>query len=388
MSGVIPAELDPRFEVFLAWVATQKAKATTSNKKRDQFSDKTARIYESLWRGWVDWLGARERQWFDATSLDVRAFLDGPAPAPKHRRTRAPIQAKKMANYTQQRYWSVLQAVYSHAKINELLAQSPCEGIQIKPQITERSQKRQVMLPGMLRLLRDPDALTRFMPMEHDGQWWVLRDRATVALAAHCALTTAEIIALRGQDLREGARTLGGKFAQQLPELAPASRDTWVDIPARGDRPARSIPIPAAALVLIEPWLERRAELLQTQLAAFARGRLKRPPPAPTQAPVFLSREAPGGEPLPAVDPPTVYYRFQKVMDAAIDAAGHALGDGYVARGPSILRNTVIAEWAVVLDPDKAAELAGLKPASLRAAGRSPSAEGVATARARRPAPT
>lgn len=101
MSGLIPAELDPRFEVFRAWVATQKARAAGSSKKRDQFSDNTARIYASLWRGWVDWLGARNRQWHEATPADVRAFLDGPAPAPEDRRTRAPIQDKKMANYTQ-----------------------------------------------------------------------------------------------------------------------------------------------------------------------------------------------------------------------------------------------------------------------------------------------
>lgn len=55
-------------------------------------------------------------------------------------------------------------------------------------------------------------------------------------------------------------------------------------------------------------------------------------------------------------------------MDAAIKAAGHDLKDGYVARGPGILRNTVIAEWAATLGPAQAAALAGLKPASLRAA--------------------
>lgn len=375
MSGVIPADLDPRFEVFRAWVATQKARAATSTKKRDQFSDKTARIYESLWRGWVDWLGGRKRQWLDATPMDLRMFLDGPAPAPKDRRTRRPIEPKKMANYTQQRYWSVLQQVYSHAKVNGLVEQSPCEGITVKPQITERSQKRQVMVPGVLQLLRDPAALARFLPLEDERYWWVLRDRAAVALAAHCALSASELIALRGQDLRDGTRALA-PLAPQLPGVPAAPRVLAVDIPARDDRERRTVPLPAAALPVLEAWLARRSELLREQRKAFALSRLKQPPLAPADAPVLLSREAPAGEPLPAIDPPTVYYSFRKCLDAAIKAAGHGPEAGYVARGPSILRNTVIAEWTALLGAQTAAELAGLKPASLRAAVRAAPAAG------------
>lgn len=375
MSGFIPADLDPRFEVFRAWVATQKARAATSDKKRDQFSDHTARIYESLWRGWVDWLGGRDCQWPDATATDVRAFLDGPAPAPKDRRTRKPIAKQKMANYTQQRFWSVLRQVYSHATINGLLEHSPCEGIAIKPQVTESSQRRQVMLPGVLQLLRDPVGLVRVLPMDDEHEWWVLRDRAAVALAAHCALSTGELIALRGQDLRDGARILS-PVPVQLPGVAAATRALAVDIPARNDRPGRTVPLQAAALAVLEPWLLRRAELLREQSAAFALGKLTRAPLKPAAAPLLLSREAPPGEPLPAVDPPTLYYSFRKCLDAAIEAAGRDAKEGYIARGPSILRNTVIAEWASLLGADKAAELAGLKPASLRAAARAPATPG------------
>jgi integrase len=367
MSGVVPAALDPRFAVFLSWVAAQKARALSSTKKRDQFSDKTAQIYESLWRGWVDWLGARDRQWQGAEPADVRKFLDGPAPAPKDRRTRNPIEPKKMANYTQQRYWSVLQAVYSHAQTNQLVEQSPCLGIAVKPQISDRSLKRQVMHPGVLQLLRDPAHLVRFLPVEDERQWWVLRDRAAVALAAHCGLSAGELIALRGQDLRDGSRMLG-PLQPQLPGVEQAPRTPAVDIPATNDRPQHTVPIPPAALKAIEPWLARRSELLLEQRKAFALGSLKQQPLAPADAPVLLSREAPAGEPLPAVDSPTLWYSFRKCMDAAIKAAGHDLKDGYVARGPGILRNTVIADWAATLGPAQAAALAGLKPASLRAA--------------------
>lgn len=205
--------------------------------------------------------------------------------------------------------------------------------------------------------------------MEDERQWWVLRDRAAVALAAHCALSTSELIALRGQDLRDGNRALA-PLAPQLPGVAAAPRVPAVDIPPRDDRPARTVPLPAAALPVLEAWLLRRSELLREQRKAFALSRLKQPPLAPADAPVLLSREAPGGEPLPAIDPPTVYYSFRKCVDAAIKEAGHDPEAGYVARGASILRNTVIAEWAAHLGAQKAAELAGLKPASLRAAAR------------------
>jgi len=369
MSTVLPAELDPRFAVFLSWAAARKAKALGSEKKRDQFSDKTQLIYESLWRGWVDWLAVRERHWQQATAAEVRAFLNGPAPALEDRRRRKPIEPKKMANYTQQRYWSVLQGVYAHAVTNDLVEQSPCVDVIGKPRISERSLERQVMLPGVLELLRDPVELARLLPLEDERQWWILRDRAAVALAAHCALTSGELIALRGRDLRDGTAPVAPR-QPQLPGVQSAPRQVAVDIPANKDRPARSIPIPPQALKAVEPWLARRCELLRQQRTAFALGRLKAQPPDPVDAPVLLSREAPGGEPLPAVDPPTLWCSFRNCMTAAIKAAGHQLDGAYVARGPGILRNTVIAQWAATLGAEQAAALAGLKPASLRAAVR------------------
>lgn len=366
MSGIGAAERDPRFRVFDAWVATQKARAASSDKKRDQFSDKTARIYESLWRGWVEWLAGQDLPWPQATPQHVRAFLDGPAPAPQDRRTRRPITRDKMALYTQQRYWSVLQNVYAHAVVTGLIEQSPFAAMADRPRMKEQAQKRQVMsLAGVLPLLRDPQALARVLPMEDERQWWVLRDRAAVALVVHCALSTSELIALRGQDLRDGSRTLAPPAAQ-LPGVPAPPRAPRVDVPERKDRPGRSIPVPAAALPVLQEWLARRGDLLREQHRSHALGRRQNPPKSPADAPLLLSREAEDGEPLPAIDPPTVYRSFRICLDAAIKAAGHTR-TGYVARGPSILRNTVIAEWAAQLGEGEAAILAGLKPTSLRA---------------------
>jgi site-specific recombinase XerD len=376
VTGLLPAELDPRFEVFLAWAATQKARAGTSARRRDRFSEGTVRIYTSLWRGWVDWLGERERQWLDATHADVRAFLDGPAPAPNDRKTRRPIEAEKMANYTQQRYWSVLQAVYAHAKDNQLLEHSPCEGIDLEPQVEKLAQVRQVMLPGVLELLRTPDWVRLLLPMTRDSQWQALRDRAAVALVAHCALQTAELISLRGVDLREGDHALEYSPPPQIARSAAARRDARVDVPAQGSRPAHSIPIPGPALELLEPWLERREALLDAQHAAFVKGQLRTPPQRPAQAPVLLSREAPAGEPLPALQAQTLYLSVRKAVIAAMCAARHDPNDRYMAKGASVLRNSVIADWVEHHGPQQAAEWAGLTQVSLRARGRVPGAVG------------
>ncbi|HEX2548061.1 MAG TPA: hypothetical protein VHL79_24465 [Ramlibacter sp.] len=359
------AATSPRFAIFRAWVGAQQARAAVSGKRRDQFSEDTARIYASLWRGWLQWLAERGREWTEANAADIAAFLDGPAPAPEERRTRAPIQPKKMAKYTQQRYWRVLQAVYAHAVVNGLLSASPCTGVADKPRMTARAQTRQLLPPGVIGLLRDPMELERFVPLEHQGQWWVLRDRAAVALAAHCGLSAAELIALRGADLRVGRQMLTTR-SPQLRGLE--SQPAWVDLPARNGRPARSLRLPEVCMSVLEAWLARRAEVLQAQARDFAAQGHKAAAPTPANAPLLLSREAPTGRPLPAVDAPTLYYGFRKCLVAAMTEAGHDLEAGYVARGPSILRNSVIAHWAATVGPESAAQLAGLKPASLRAA--------------------
>lgn len=354
----------PRFAIFRSWVGAQQARAATTGKMRDRFSDDTARIYASLWRGWLQWLAAHGREWTEARTADVSAFLDGPAPAPQERRTRAPIEPLKMARYTQQRYWRVLQAVYAHAVINGLLPMSPCSGLANKPRMTAQAQSRQLLPPGVLGLLRDAMELERFLPLEQAGQWWVLRDRAAVALAAHCGLSAAELIALRGVDLRLGSEVSATQATPQLRGLEPTP--AWLDVPARAGRPARSLPLPRSCLPVLHTWLQRRGEVLQLQSTAFATQTPRRRPPSPGSAPLLLSRESAPGQSLPAMDPPTLYLSFRRCLVAAIEEAGHAPDDGYIARGPSILRNTVIADWAASLGPELAAQLAGLKPASLR----------------------
>lgn len=372
---------DSRFAIFDAWVDAQKSRAAASRNKRDQFSDRTATIYASIWRGWVEALDARGITWPEATAADVQAFLAGPAPAPKGRRTRAPIQASVMANYTQQRYWRVLQGVYAHAAANADIERNPCAGVALRPRVDAKSLQRRVLPSGALARLRNPVWLAKALPMKNVEQWWVLRDRAAVALVAHCGLTAAELIALRGADLRAGIQVLAGGPAQAgLPGLeSELTRGAAVDVRGpENDPQARSVPLPPKAMAVLQPWLERRAVLLHMQQVSFqmraASSHAGRPAlaAAPLQ-PLLLSREAPGGQAMPAIDPATVYNIFQRSLDATLTAGGHRRrgqsgqeGD-YVPRGPSSVRNSVIAEWAATLPVEQAAALAGVQPRALRA---------------------
>jgi hypothetical protein len=242
-----------------------------------------------------------------------------------------------------------------------------------KPHITERSQQRQTMVPGVLELLRDPARLRALIPYESERQWWALRDRASLALAVHCALSTGELIALRGRDLRHGVAMLG-PVQPELPGMSAEPPPWAVDIPATDERLAHTVPIPPEAMELIEPWLAHRAAVLAALHRDFAAGRIAHEPPSVADAPLLLSRETRPGEAVSAVDARVVWHVFRKCIDAAIRATGFDLDGNYLARGPGILRNSVIVDWTERFGPDKATEWAGLKPGSLRPVDRKPAA--------------
>jgi hypothetical protein len=58
---------------------------------------------------------------------------------------------------------------------------------------------------------------------------------------------------------------------------------------------------------------------------------------------------------------------FQRCLRAALKESGKAAPGQYIALGPSVVRNSLIAEWTATLSPERAAELAGIQLRSLRA---------------------
>ena len=73
-----------------------------------------------------------------------------------------------------------------------------------------------------LDILRDPEALAALIPAKTEPPpWWVVRDRAAVALLAHCGLTTSELVNLTGADLIEGVDVMRANMTLSLPGMGP-----------------------------------------------------------------------------------------------------------------------------------------------------------------------
>jgi len=375
-------------EVFDAWAQHQvqlweKDEKDAPTGRRLGFSGDAIPVYRSVWEVWLRWLdgqppvefAAAQWRWPVATVDHVRTFVKGPAPAAaaNDRRRRKPIADEKMAEFTAQRYWRILRDVYAHAIQRGWLAQNPALGLdkEERPSVSRRARKPQVLPVFVLRMIRDPKTLVQLLPQQHDGHWWILRDRAIVALLAHCGMSAAELIALRGGDLRQGGATLHGKPPPQLEGMEP------LPVPSV-DLPGRTLELPDQALAAIHPWLEQRAELLvQQRFQARAQAKLQgqEPPPAATapsqQQPLFLSREAPAGVHT-RLDPSSLYVIVRRCLKAAYDkprVKSTTHPEGYVAAGPAVIRNAVIQAWADHYGEDEAARMAGLQsPASLRRA--------------------
>lgn len=350
--------------------------------RRLGFSSDAIPVYRSIWEIWLRWLDGQPAEAFEgspwrwpmATVAHVRAFVTGPAPVAddKGRRRRKPIAQGKMAPFTAQRYWRVVRDVYAHACLRNWVLQNPALELgKDQPSVSRTAREPRVLLPFVLRMLRDAQALVRLLPQEHDGHWWILRDRAIVALLAHCGMSAAELIALREADLRHGTSALHGPAAPQLDGVPPGPAPVV-------DLPGRTLELPAQALAAVLPWLEQRADLLVQQrlrMRTLARQHGQEPSAAAVaaspQQPLFLSREAPEGMHT-RLDPSSLYVIVKRCLKVAYEVPrvkGTKEEGAYVAAGPAVIRNAVIQAWADHYGEDEAARMAGLESAaSLRRA--------------------
>ena len=354
-------------EIFERWTNIEVAKWMERDPQRPGFSPETVPVYQSIWNLWLHWLASRPAEefrdahwrWLWATPQHVQGFLSRPAPVNRGR------QAKKedaLANFTRQRYWSVLRDVYSLAVIEGHLLQNPAEAVLNKPVVERRSRVPQILPAGVLQLLRDARVLRELLP-EGSG-WWVHRDRAAVALLAHCGMSAGELIAMKGKDIRRGA---GGALTAAPQELLTGFADA---APVHVDVGERSVPVPDAALPLVYAWLDVRHDLLARQreraqaaagavgAAADAQALLRAP-----QQPLFLSREAKAGVHT-QLDPSSLFVLVRRCLKAAYElprVSARLTPGGYVATGPAIIRNSVIRTWAEEVGAAQAVAWAGLK---------------------------
>ena len=354
-------------EIFERWADSEVARWLES-RGRSGFSPETVPVYRSIWKLWLEWLAGRPAadfrkapwRWMRARQAHIQAFIDGPAPAATRRQ---PKDQTKLASFTRQRYWAVLRDVYAYAVSEKVLQVNPALELEATPTVTRRSRVPQVLPAGVLALLRDPDRLKHLLP-EAKG-WWAHRDRAAVALLAHTGMTSGELIAMRGRDLRWGGRYLQPP-AQAALEGIQETGTLQVDV---GER---SVPVSQELLPLLETWLDIRHELLlQQRLRTQALARELGTDPderalrREADQPLLLSREAAAGVHT-ALDSSSLFVMVRRCLRAAYSApeVQRLLDPGqYVATGPAIIRNSVIRAWAedATIGAGQAAEWAGLK---------------------------
>lgn len=351
---------DP-FAPFEAWTQQEMSDAASGAPRPDRtrrftFTPATAKVYRTIWKGWIAWLTVQGLRWDQATSAEVRRFLNGPTPGPEGA-GRNPIHKGKMANYTQQRYWRVLRGVYALQYRGDPRRDLSDLDAKDRPHVEARSRTSQVLPPRVLLALQDPLELARLLPRESPSHWWVARDRAALAVLAHCALTTSELIDLQASDLRVGKSILQPGFDHQQSiaalEKPPGPR---IDV-AQGM--ARSLPLPPPALASVIPWLEERNALLRER-HGLAAGSAEA-----AAHPLFLSRQTEDGK-LASMESTSIYQMVRRCLTAALrDPGVKAAVDPEVklALGAAIVRNSVLQRW-LWIEARPAAEvsrLAGLK---------------------------
>lgn len=358
-------------EVFEKWMQNKM--------RRDKggCSPESVPIYRAIWDAWLTWLTTQDvapgpgEAWRRAQAAHVRKFIEGPAPAEGKRR-REPKDEARMANYTRQRYYSALRDIYDFAcdPKRRWCPANPANGDKLPEEhrINLRDRTSQVLPPGVLPMLRDPEQLAKLLPKKAETNWWIDRDRAVVALLAHFGLTKSELIDLQGHDLRRQMGRVYEPHEQLRLDEEPNSILLNVYAP---DRTAKRLGAPFKltheVLAMLRPWLLQRRRLLAAQRARMIAGQRSadRMPAPDEQQPLFLAR-IPAKESgcLPAMEGSTVYQLVNRCLDRAYAmpaVSKHLDEEAIVAKGPGIVRNSVIRHWIETLGAEQAALLAGIK---------------------------
>lgn len=357
----------------------------------------TVATYRTIWGVWIDWLGTRQRDWLQADADLVLAFLNGPSPSLQHHR--AAIHPDRLANFTQQRYWRVLRAVYAQAVDAGWLGTNPVLDVDEakRPVVLQRSRLPQLLPPTVLALLQDPQVVTACYLPKRGNAWCSLRDRAAMLVLAHCGITTSELMGLRGDDVRMGGGGLWPLVQAQAnaqpadahatsDSTTPPSTELWLEVTRDLETVGRRLPLNAAVLHCLWPWLVERQRVLAQRLALRTGG--DGPTPAQWQRtyleePLFMSRQRSdaqiaadqglAGHPegahlglLPPMVASNVYHLVKKGLEGLLGRTDLPVQDPRklgisMATGAAIIRNTVLKHWLDTLGLSATLELGGLR---------------------------
>lgn len=370
-------------ELFSVWAARMAAVG--------EFRSSTVQTYSAIWNAWLSWLAARGLSWSEVDAVTIQLYLDGPSPGLAHHRPA--LRADRMANYTRQRYWRVLRAVYAEAVRLGMLVSSPVLDVPqvARPVIHWDSRQSQVLPPGLLDQLRDPAVIEECIPRGRQAEWWAVRDRAALLVLAHLGLTTRELMALRGRDaLPSSPPPVSSPFCPPCPTssdlgVVPVS----LSVPKDGELLSRTLNLNDAVISALQAWLPVRREVLGLRLTRrvgsnvisndlldvvcrseplfMSRQRSKEQIAADSSDGSVSSVESLGL--LPAMDASNVYLMVKRCLDAlyrlpALAGQHPKLLGLNQATGAAIIRNTVLVDWVQNLGEEAAVLLGGLRSVS------------------------
>lgn len=327
--------------------------------------------YRALWLAWRGWLLLRGVDWDRVTGVLVEEFLQGPAPGQGGRRPA--INTHRMSSYTRQRYWRLLRGVYATAAQAGVMASSPLLEVpdQRRPTISSRDRLSQVLEPQLFERLQVPKTIESIITVKTAADWWHRRDRAMLALLVETGVTTSELIALRGKDLKRVDRVaLEVGVASSASDNPISLQLDVLDAPGSVGRTLRISDRYSYLLlewlgfrrVLLSEWITRVAEMEEGASVKAGHG---------DESPLFLARRARiGGDELPALEAVTVYYAVSKALNKlrsqvlppmTAPSVGVVPDAPHVAKGPAVIRNSVIRAWLDSVGPVETVRRAGLQ---------------------------
>lgn len=352
LAGGLPSE-----QAFHVWASVQKALG--------ELSDASIGKYRPLWMAWLSWCLQRGIAWNAIQSEDIQTFLHGSPPGQGISRRRA-INPDRMSSYTRQRYYRLLKGVYTTANKTDLIKHNPALDIDEKdrPAISENDRTSQVLEPFLFKELVKPERIEEIFPEKTKANWWHARDRAILAVLVETGITVTELIALRGMDLVEATQRRGVATPNvQKSTFATPNAELLLDVMGSSSDVERTLSIGPQMATLVRAWLAWRQRLL------VERSAVTEPLDRQDQfmathdlnGPLFVARRARSGtEIFPLMDSTSVYHTVSQALKR-LRQMQQLESIAYVAKGPAVVRNSVIRRWIDEYGTEQAAAMAGLK---------------------------
>lgn len=283
-----------------------------SHAPRDRLTPAAARPYRYIWGAWQRWLTAPHAHlaacsWHEASALHVWTFLhQGISPSSSRK-----AASTSISEITRRRYWRVLDALYEHARAQQLITENPARAFD-EPKPEPERPEGQVFNEIQFRAVRNAIA----QPKSH----WDLRDRAILLLLMDAALTTGEVCNLEMHQVRDHlkrvALRLDGRRAAQ----------------------ERTLELEADASQALKAWMAHRRGMQVSE---------------EHQSRVFLSQR---GVPM---SPRAVFHLVSTTVNRGFTAEHMDLPNHI---GAQVLRNTRLVMWMKAgAEPDEVVRRAGYK---------------------------